>query len=147
MKVKNIWICLALSACLFSCSSDDSGSNTFSPPAFLFGTWQNPGVENPIYTFSSNNIIENECCRGPSPQTSYVLDYRMDFDESDFIITERIEENYYEIRITSRTNEVFEREGGQTVFFRAFRRAIVQGEEAIILEYAGYSGFFMYKIR
>ncbi|RDY59423.1 hypothetical protein DX873_08530 [Flagellimonas nanhaiensis] len=110
------------------------------------GTWRNPGNANPTtYTFFSNNIVEEGCC---IDDLDYRRDYRLEFNESEFEITEIIEEGYYRVGIKSLNNKSFSLvNGGKgTETYRAFRKGIVNGKEAILLEYAGTAGGYMYRV-
>ncbi len=137
---------LIVSIALLSCSSDEGGSSKFSLPSFLRGTWENPALRNPTYTFSSNNIIEEGCCIDGN--VDYRRDYRAEFNEVRFEITEIIEEDYYRVNIKSTNNEGFPLVNGGTgtETFRAFRKGNVNGREAILLEYQGTAGVFMYRV-
>ena len=137
---------LVITIILLSCSSDDGDSSPFSLPSFLRGTWENPAIPNPTYTFSSNNIIEEGCC--VDGNSDYRRDYRVVFDETEFEITEIIEEGYYRVDIKSINGEGFPLVNGGTgtETFRAFRKGSVDGKEAILLEYAGTAGGFMYRV-
>lgn len=129
---------------LLSCSKDDADISSFSLPTFLSGTWQNPADTNLTFIFTSNNIIEDGCC---IEDNTYIIDYNAEFANAEFEITEIVEEAYYRVQIKSKANNVIDLAGAQTEFYRAFRKGIVNGKEAILLEYQGTAGGYMYRVK
>ena len=76
-----------------------------------------------------------------------IIEEIMEFNETEFEITEIVEEDYYRVNIKSKKNEGFPLVNGGTgtETFRAFRKGTVKGKEAILLEYQGTAGGYMYK--
>ena len=133
---------------LLSCSKEDVFG--YSVPKSFIGVWLAPESERGNgdvvrryqYVFSLNNI--QEALYGGSNE-DYIIDFNVDFPESDWEIQETFEQGRYEILFTPKDENVLTPWGTNNQVRRAFIYGTINGQETIILDYAGANGSLLFR--
>lgn len=138
-----------------SCSNDDSVDTGMIPSKFLQGTWSSPFGLKLRYTFTSDNIIEEnlDYIQGTFKSTNFREEYPLEeYNIEEEIIPFNQELNQsesYIIKITRKDGGIIDPIEGNIMVYRKFDNVkLITNEvinETILLDFSGYNGTFLYK--
>ncbi|WP_222981568.1 hypothetical protein [Flagellimonas meishanensis] len=133
---------------VLGCSKEDVFG--YSIPKSYLGVWIAPEselgngdlVRNYQYVFSLNNIQEAIYGGGG---TDYLIDFNNDFPVNDWEIQESFDQGQYEIIFTPKNANALTPWGTNGPVRRAFIYGTYNGQETIILNYAGANGALLFR--
>lgn len=146
-SIQSVLIILVVIFSLSSCSKD-SDPPLFQPANFMLGDWYQP--DNPVYvrfSFTKNNIVEEN--RNNANPYIQLIDYRERYDNDEFIVSiesNRVDDiDTYKFTISRNDGSPIDEFTGQKTLTRSFQRAIVNGREALLLDWPGQNGGVLFR--